>query len=254
MRRTAVVTGGNKGIGFEIAKQLLPTVSLLILACRDRERGEAAVRALGGAPKVVFEQLDISDRASIESFAGKMTDVDVLVNNAAIMLSSGNKKEQTGPTMKTNYWGTVHLTEKLLPLLAKSPDGAIVNVASQLGALSQISAQRQSQFSDVTLTKEKLNDLVLDFEKDLVEKGNAWSSSNYGMSKLCVIAYTKILAKEAPETLKVNACCPGYCDTDMTNHAGPRDPADGARNAVMLAQPGISHRGVFIKNERLADW
>mmetsp|Transcript_7937 Transcript_7937/g.24505 ORF Transcript_7937/g.24505 Transcript_7937/m.24505 type:complete len:268 (+) Transcript_7937:70-873(+) len=261
--RCAIVTGANKGIGLQIAKQLLPSVSLLILACRDAGRGEAAVKALGGAP-AVFEELDISSESSIDAFAERIAEkygkIDVLVNNAAIAFKAADPtpfKGQTKPTLHTNFHGTFRLTEKLLPLLSKSDDGALVNVASMAGKLSQLSESRQAQFASDELTKEKLVSLVDEFEADVAadaHKEKGWSSSNYGFSKLAVIAYTKILAREAPATLKVNCCCPGYCATDMSSHKGPRSADDGAKNAVMLALPGVPHSGVFIRDEKVAEW
>eukprot|EP00635_Sarcinochrysidales_sp_CCMP3193_P003422 CAMPEP_0118919990 /NCGR_PEP_ID=MMETSP1166-20130328/18840_1 /TAXON_ID=1104430 /ORGANISM="Chrysoreinhardia sp, Strain CCMP3193" /LENGTH=262 /DNA_ID=CAMNT_0006860525 /DNA_START=49 /DNA_END=837 /DNA_ORIENTATION=- len=262
MERCAVVTGANKGIGLQIAKQLLPSVSLLILACRDSGRGEAAAKELG-AP-AVFEELDLSDGASIDAFAerveGKYGRLDVLVNNGAVAFKGSDPtpfEEQTGPTLATNFFGTYRLTERLLPLLRRSPEGQIVNVASMAGKLSQLEPHRQKQFTDPGLSKEVLVDLVREFEADVAQGQHAdkgWSNSNYGFSKLAVIAYTKILARDAPDTLKVNCCCPGYCATDMSSHKGPRSAADGARNAVMLAQPGISYSGVFIRDEAPAEW
>ena len=261
--RTAVVTGANKGIGFQIAKQLLPSVSLLILACHDRSRGEAAAKLLGSS-KCVVEELDLANEKSIDAFAERMHEkydhLEVLVNNAAIAFPGRDPtpfEQQTGPTLKINYFGTVRLTEKLMPLLTKADDAQLVFLASMAGSLSQLSDKRQKQFSDPTLTKQKLTELVKEFETDVAEgrhKDRGWSNSNYGFSKLSIIAYTKILARDAPKSLAVNCCCPGYCDTDMTSHKGTRDPADGAKNAIMLAQPNCPHRGVFIKNEQVSEW
>ena len=255
--RTAIVTGSNKGIGLQIVKQLLPSVGLMIMACRDPQRGKQAAFEVGAE----FEQLDISDDASIDAFAARMTEkygtIDVLVNNAAIAYKGSDPTpfaEQTGPTLKTNFYGTFRLTEKLLPLLSKSPNGAIVNVASMAGRLNQLSKDHQVLFSAPDLSKDTLLQLVHQYEDDIKENKTPWSSSNYGFSKLAVIAYTKLLARDAPPSLKVNCCCPGYCDTDMTSHKGPRDAAVGAKNAVLLALPDCEYRGVFIQNEQPSDW
>ena len=137
--RVAVVTGANKGIGFFVAKQLLASCSLVILACRDAGRGEAAAKALAD-PRARFMECDISDGASIAAFAEKLSaDVgrcDVLVNNAAIAFKAADPTPfagQTGPTLRTNVKGTMDLTEKLLPLLEASESGRLVNVASRVG-------------------------------------------------------------------------------------------------------------------------
>ena len=140
MQRIAVVTGANKGIGYEIAKQLLTTCTVVVLACRNKELGEAAVKQLA-SPKARFMQCDISDAASIAAFADTFSTefgaLDVLVNNAAIAFKGADPtpfEGQTGPTLRTNYKGTVALTERMLPLLEKSANGHLVNIASDGGA------------------------------------------------------------------------------------------------------------------------
>ena len=157
MQRIAVVTGANKGIGYEIAKQLLTTCTVVVLACRNKELGEAAVKQLA-SPKARFMQCDISDAASIaafaDSFSTEFSALDVLVNNAAIAYKGADPtpfEGQTGPTLRTNYKGTVVLTERMLPLLEQSSNGHLVNIASMAGRLGQVSAERQAQFTAPTL-------------------------------------------------------------------------------------------------------
>mmetsp|Transcript_8187 Transcript_8187/g.10442 ORF Transcript_8187/g.10442 Transcript_8187/m.10442 type:complete len:148 (-) Transcript_8187:334-777(-) len=119
----AVVTGANKGIGYHIAEQLLPSVTLLILACRDLGRGAAAAKMMMTtkseyADKLRVMQLDISDSTSIDTFVASVGEIDVLVNNAGIAYKNADPtpfKEQCLPTLKTNFWGTIELTEKLKP-------------------------------------------------------------------------------------------------------------------------------------------
>mmetsp|Transcript_35061 Transcript_35061/g.112228 ORF Transcript_35061/g.112228 Transcript_35061/m.112228 type:complete len:254 (-) Transcript_35061:31-792(-) len=247
VERYAVVTGANKGVGLEIARQLVPRVTLLILACRDRTRGEAAAKELGA----VFEELDTSSATSIDAFADRLATqygrLDVLVNNAGIYPSTNQRKA----TFATNFHGPYRLTERLLPLLASSDDGSVVNVASQLGALSQVSTPTQQALTSDKLTRDDLLATVASFETGKDKD----TGSDYGLSKLFLIAYTKLLARDSEGTnLKVNACCPGYCNTDMTKGRGPRDPAVGARNAVILAGPHCPHHGAFIQNERPSTW
>mmetsp|Transcript_13848 Transcript_13848/g.18495 ORF Transcript_13848/g.18495 Transcript_13848/m.18495 type:complete len:253 (+) Transcript_13848:18-776(+) len=250
----AVVTGANKGIGYHIAEQLLPSVTLLILACRDLGRGAAAAKMMMTtkseyADKLRVMQLDISDSTSIDTFVASVGEIDVLVNNAGIAYKNADPtpfKEQCLPTLKTNFWGTIELTEKLKPK-------KVVNVASRAGKLSQLSPERQKQFSSDLKSKDQLFQLVREFESDVAEGNhaqNGWGNSNYGFSKLGLIAYTKLLSRD----IQANCCCPGYCDTDMTSHKGPRSPAQGARNAVMLALPSCSLNGVFISDEQVSEW
>ena len=83
---------------------------------------------------------------------------------------------------------------------------------------------------------------------------DGWGNSNYGLSKLAVIAATRVFARENPGVL-VNACCPGYCDTDMSSHRGPRPPAEGAANAVMLVDlPDGGPSGGFYQNLAPSKW
>ena len=162
----------------------------------------------------------------------------------------------------------------MIPLLRKGTDSRIVNVASQLGRLSQIESRTlQKRFSSETLTLIELNQLVDQFESSVKKKCNmkdGWGNSNYGISKLAVIAATKVMARLEDERaerkpkdnqndtnfIKVNCCCPGYCDTDMTSHMGPRPPSDGARNAVILATMPRKKcpSGAFYKNYEPAIW
>jgi carbonyl reductase 1 len=185
----------------------------------------------------------------------------VLVNNAGTAFKGADPtpfEKQTKPTLDVNFRGTVDLTEALLPLLRGGDDPRIVNVASMAGRLGQVSPERQAQFSSEVLTMPALRGLVDDFEKDVQDgtySQRGWGKSNYGLSKLALIAATKVMARDEPG-IKVNCCCPGYCDTDMTSHKGPRPPAEGARNAVCLVV-GPRDRcptGTFYQNERPSAW
>ena len=124
--------------------------------------------------------------------------------------------------------------------MRKGEDARIVNVASMAGYLTQIKSKiLRDQFNDPHLTKDKLRALVDQFQADVEAGGTSnpkhhieqgWGNSNYGMSKLALIAMTKVWAREEKESMiAVNCCCPGYCDTDMTSHKGPRPPEEGAK-------------------------
>ena len=113
----------------------------------------------------------------------------------------------------------------MIPLLeAAEPKGCgrLVNVASMAGRLNQLKPPLAAKFADPALTLDGLNGLVGSFEAAVqagTHAADGWSSSNYGMSKLSLIAATKVLARDHP-AVRINACCPGYCDTDMTSHKG----------------------------------
>ena len=219
--RVAVVTGANKGVGYHIANSLIASklFGTVVLACRDAERGGRAASEMGG----VFLPLVVGDPASASSFAEEVRQrygrLDCLVNNAAIAFKGADPtpfEQQTKPTMDVNYRGTLQVTEALLPLLLESKDDPrIVNVASMAGKLKQLAPPLQKAFSSNSLDVAGLDSLVDRFEadvaagKDLAAAG--WGRSNYGLSKLAVIAATKVHARLHP-SLKVNACCPGYCE------------------------------------------
>ncbi len=265
-QRVALVTGANKGIGFHIAKQLVSSglFGTVILGCRDTARGKEAAAACGG---MWLKPLTVGDPESTRDFAEALREkygrLDCLVNNAGTAFKGADPTpfaEQTGPTLQTNFYGTLELTEALLPLLRQPQvtDARIVNVASMAGRLGQVSPELQAAFSSDSLTIAGLRQLVDRFVADVaagVHSERGWGSSNYGLSKLALIAATRVLARAEPN-MRVNACCPGYCDTDMTSHRGPRPPAEGARNAVVLA---IGSRedcptGQFYQNERPSEW
>ncbi len=284
--RIAVVTGANKGIGYHIALQLAKSglFTDLVLACRDNDRGQEAQRRIEAelmkqqgkqgndvvACSVSYEQLTLGEEGSHESFYGVMNDkygkVHVLVNNAAMAFKGSDPtpfKEQCKPTLDVNFRGTVNFTEKMMPLLRKADaiDARLVNVASMSGRLNQIqSKQLRDQFVDPNLTKDELMNLVDQFQQDVLDGTHSqkgWGNSNYGMSKLAVIAMTKVWAREEiSNDIKVNCCCPGYCDTDMTSHKGTRDPADGARNAVIPATMDQAEcpSGEFFSNFAVSKW
>ncbi|CAK9050299.1 unnamed protein product [Durusdinium trenchii] len=258
----AVVTGGNKGVGFHVAQQLQEAGLRVVLGCRNRTLAEEAAARLG----CEYEILDLGSEASIEAFAKQMEKkykrLDVLVNNAAIAFKAADPtpfKEQALPTLKINLFGTMRLTDRLLPLLRataaqSSSPPRVVNVASMAGRLRQLSPALQSEFASETLDRPRLLRLVFSFVS-AVQSGRhremGWSDSNYGLSKLALIAYTRLLAREEPQ-LQVNACCPGYCCTDMSSNRGGQDPAVGARTVLAAERSGRS--GEFFENERISEW
>jgi carbonyl reductase 1 len=275
--RVALVTGANKGIGYFIALQLglSGMFQHLILACRDVDRGNAAVASIQEQLRptqqqqqpvqVSYAPLTLGDPTSHRALQQHVADhfgkIDVLVNNAAIAYKGSDPtpfEQQCKPTLDVNFRGTVDLTEVLLPLLRKGQDARLVNVASMAGRLSQLSPQLQSQFNSPTLTMPQLHDLVNRFEHDVLSgqhKKHGWGNSNYGMSKLAVIAATKIWAREEGPAIAVNCCCPGWCRTDMSSGGGTRSPEDGARNAVIPAtMPHPPTTGEFFENFKVSKW
>ncbi|KAJ6937985.1 (+)-neomenthol dehydrogenase-like [Populus alba x Populus x berolinensis] len=262
----AVVTGSNKGIGLEICRQLASKGVLVVLTARDEERGLEAVKSLkvSGFSDVVFHQLDVVDDLNSNMFRQPQQ-----VNNAGV-LGSGVKAEDrknfsysvediTGPDavsqkkfvnqtyeitvscLRTNYYGTKHLTEALIPILEQSSSARIVNVSSTLGKLKFILNEKaKKELGDVDgLTEEKVEKLVEDFledvKNDLVETKH-WPPlfSAYIVSKAALNAYTRILAKKYPK-IATNAVCPGFTNTDINDSTGIFTVEEAARGPVMLA-------------------
>jgi len=283
--RIAIVTGSNKGIGYQIAYQLAATskFSYVILACRDCSRGLHArytmeQKLLHSLSKsndlsliekscvILYLPLTIGDFHSHNTFKkyieSKFGKIDVLVNNAAIAfkhISCIPFQEQCKPTLDVNFRGTVELTERLLPLLRKGTDARIVNVVSMCGKLSQLSSLNLCEkFTSKSLTISELQSLMNAFEKHVLEGTHTemgWGNSNYGMSKLALIAATKIWARqEVNNNIQVNCCCPGSCSTNISSHNGPQSAEDGAKNAVLLAMGDSCGTGLFYESLKVSQW
>ena len=264
----AVVTGANKGIGFHIASSLASKGFTTILACRNENLGNEAVMKLKnqGVDNVVFKPLDINNVESINKFATEMNKdfpdgINVLVNNAGMAFKGADPtphEQQVAPTVKVNYLGTVELTEALLPQLRKASSPRIVNLGSQAGLLRILQSPSLKEFvTQTSLTTSQLKELATDFIRDIENKDykRGWPKTNYGMSKLLIIAQTRIWAREEPSIL-VNSCCPGYCATDMSSHRGTKTAAEGALTPTLLAtlKDGSTVTGKFYVSEVESDW
>ncbi|CAJ2657749.1 unnamed protein product [Trifolium pratense] len=270
----AVVTGANKGIGFEIVKQLASAGIKVVLTARDEKRGLQALETLkasGLSEFVVFHQVDVANAASVVTLAefvkSQFGKLDILVNNAGISgtvindkdlatllianpgaLSEEEKNKAVTQTfelaeecLQINYYGTKITTESLLPLLKLSDSPRIVNVSSSLGKLESIlNEEAKTVLSDAdNLTEEKVDDVLKKFLEDfkvgsLESKGWPKTGGAYVLSKAAINAYTRIVAKSFP-TISVNSICPGYVITDITSNTGVLTAEEGAASVVTLA-------------------
>ncbi|MGK4007984.1 SDR family oxidoreductase [Sorangium sp. So ce1036] len=217
----ALVTGANKGIGLAIARELARRGALVLVGARDPGRGEAAaaqIRAEGGDARALA--LDVTRADTIAAAAAwiraELGRLDVLVNNAGIAkvgAPSATALADVRAVFETNVFGVIAVTQAMLPLLREAPAGRIVNVSSRLGSLTAI--------SDPAFPNRGIGGVA------------------YGPSKSALNAVTVAFAQELAGTpIKVNAACPGYTATDLTNHKGPRSVAEGAREPVRLALLG----------------
>lgn len=273
--KLSIVTGANKGIGFEIARGLLEQVrskNRVILACRNATLGQAAENELAKTKAegndVQFLPLDIGNPDSIDSFVNsiksKFGEVDLLVNNAAIAFKGSDPtpfEGQARPTVMVNYFGTVNLTRQILPMMREG--SRIVNLASGSGHLKILPDNTQGttlreKFTSSNLTEEELDDIMRAFVRDVesgdVDKQLAWPKTCYGMSKLGIISWTKILARLNPGIV-INSVCPGWCSTDMSSHQGPRSAKKGAETPLMLAlDPTVVTSGGFYRDYAELEW
>lgn len=219
--KTALITGANKSIGFETARQLAAQGYFIFLGSRDLKNGEQAVAQLKaeGFDQLSLVQIDVADAASVkaarEKVGQQVTSLDLLINNAGI---SGGFPQAPSTTdvvtirevFDTNFFGAINVTQVFLDLLNKSATPRIVNVTSGLGSLT-LHSDPSWKYYEI--------------------KGGA-----YGPSKTALNAYTVALAYELRDTaFKVNAVDPGHTGTDFNNHRGPGSVEDAAKIIVKYA-------------------
>ncbi|WP_342085268.1 SDR family oxidoreductase [Dyadobacter sp. OTU695] len=223
MTKIALVTGGNKGIGFETVKQLAQQNIKVLLGARNETEGKKAEETLRAESlDVTFIKLDISNSDDIENtknlIENQFGKLDILINNAAVFLDNawfGNNTE-TVPlktlrdTFDINYFGTVELTQSLLPAIRKSEAGRIVNISSLSGSFG----------------------VHLDETHWLYPlKPYAYSASKTALNQ-----FTVFLANALADTkIKVNAVSPGWVKTSIGSDQAPLTPEDGAKSGVALA-------------------
>ncbi|XP_051147087.1 (+)-neomenthol dehydrogenase-like [Andrographis paniculata] len=294
IHKYAVVTGANKGIGFEICKQLASQGNItVVLGARDHKRGLQAVQKLKelghGGDRVIFHQLDVTDSASVAAFAefikSKFGKLDILVNNAGVSGANVDGEAMRAASMaedpskvnwseiivetyetaeaafQINYYGAKRTTEALLPLLKLSQSPRIVNMASVMAMLQNVSHEWAKEvLSNVEkLTEEKLDEVVNAYLKDVndgVAKEKGWpaSSGSYIISKAVLTAYTRLVAKRHP-SCKINAVCPGFTKTDMNHHSGFLTVQEGAESPVKLALlPDDGPSGMFFNRKQVSEF
>jgi len=264
-RLVAVVTGANQGIGLELARQIAGAEGVkVVMACRREAAAREAERELKAQGlNVEYMPLDINSQDSIAKFAAACPQCDILVNNAAMAFKAADPTPFAGqarPTVECNYFGTLAVTQAMLPALRQSAAARVVTVASMAGHLRILkSAEKKALFktSETTLTLDALNAMMRDFVTDVEANGpgNAWAGTTYGMSKCGVIALTRVLQRTEPG-IKWSCFCPGYCKTSMSSNKGPRPAAEGASIGTRLAveEPCPEPLGLFWENNKVSEW
>ncbi len=226
---TTLITGANKGLGYETARRLIEAGHTVWMAARDPERGQQAADALGGR----FVQLDVTDDESVAVAAETVAaagGLDVLVNNAGITGSRSPAAELTAAdaleVYNTNVVSIVRVTNTFVPLLRHSTAPTIVNVTSGLGSFSAV--------HDESRIESKVN------------------APLYTSSKSAVTMLTVQYARALPE-MRINAADPGYTATDLNGHSGPQTVTEGTDAVVDLAtRAGQGPTGTFIDRSGIA--
>jgi NAD(P)-dependent dehydrogenase (short-subunit alcohol dehydrogenase family) len=225
-KKVAFITGGNKGIGLETARQLGKLGITVVVGSRDSAKGKEAVEKLRAegiiAEGLRFDVTKAEDhKKAHDYFESRYGKLDILVNNAGVW-KEGNPQQNTSNTItpeilretfETNFFGTVALTQTLLPLLEKAPAARIVNVSSILGSLT-LHADRKSPIYTTKVFA-------------------------YDASKTALNAFTVHLAHALQRTrIKVNSAHPGWVKTEMGGEGAMMEVVDGAKTSVQLATLG----------------
>jgi NAD(P)-dependent dehydrogenase (short-subunit alcohol dehydrogenase family) len=227
--RVALVSGGNRGIGLEICRQLAQGGLTVVMGSRDEENGKRAAEGLPG--NVVVRQLDVSDEESVDRLASFVEEefgrLDVLVNNAAIANDEGQRGAQADlrrvrEALEANLLGAWRLCEVAIPLMQRNGYGRIVNISTGLAALENMGG----------------------------------GSPGYRVSKTALNALTRILASELRGSgVLVNSVEPGWVQTDMGGSRAPRPVEEGAEGVVWAATlPNNGPTGGFFRDRRHIPW
>ena len=229
-QRTALVTGANKGIGFEVVRELARLGLRVFLGARNAKAGRAAVEKLAKDGDVAFLEIDVSDansiRAAADELARQSARLDVLINNAGILLDEDTSALTLTPeifetTLRTNTLGPWLVAQAFAPLLKKGREPRIVNVSSGGGQLE--------------------------------DGADGWAPA-YCVSKTALNGVTVQLAAALPK-FAVNSVCPGWVRTDMGGENATRSVAEGAATIVWLATDAPHDlTGKFVKDRKVIPW
>ena len=230
--KVALVTGGNRGIGYELVKQLALIGFKVILSSRNPEMGHKAIQQLRESNlDVSFVSIDVNNQESIRQAAVAINEkygrLDVLINNAGLYFDENEKLLTMDPsilekTMRTNFFGAYYVIHSFMPLMEKQRYGRIINVSSELGAMRDMSVQ---------------------------------GAGAYKLSKLALNGLTQLVAAEIKGDIKINAVCPGWVSSDMGGPSAPRTPKQAAQSILWLAT--IGHEGPnggFFRDGKQIDW
>nr|WP_134704442.1 SDR family oxidoreductase [Ammoniphilus sp. YIM 78166] len=231
-QKVALVTGGNRGIGYELVRQLALNGFKVILSSRDSKKGQEATQKLKESNlDVTFVEMDVNDQESIRQAAITVDErfgkLDVLINNAGVIFDENGKLLNMDPsilerTMATNFFGAYHVIRSFIPLMEKQGYGRIINVSSEYGSMSEMSCT---------------------------------GVGAYKLSKLALNGLTQLVAAESKGDIKINAVDPGWVSTDMGGPSAPRTPKQAAESILWLATIGPEGpNGGFYRDGKRVDW
>jgi NAD(P)-dependent dehydrogenase (short-subunit alcohol dehydrogenase family) len=241
-KKVALITGANKGIGFETARQLGAQGITVLVGARDEARGtEAAKKLQAESVDAHFLHIDVNDASTHKNAAKfieeKFGKLDILINNAGVLMdytvpASAVPVENWRKTFETNVFSLVELTQTMLPLVKKSEAGRIVNLSSILGSLA------------------------LNSDPNSPIGASNGTNTSYNASKAALNMFTVQLAYELKDTnIKVNSAHPGWVKTDMGGEAAPMEIVDGAKTSVHLATlPADGATGTFTHLGEALPW
>lgn len=222
--KTALITGAYRGLGFEVGRELSERGWKVILTARRKSEGAAAAAKLKNTQ---FLELDISDEASVRRAAKAVPELDVLINNAAVIADGDQdilriRPEIVARTIETNALGALRVAQAFVPTLLKSRAGRIVNVSSGAGQLSDM---------------------------------GTWAPA-YAASKTTLNAITGLLAAALKARgIAVNSVCPGWCRTEMGGSSAPRSAEEGAAGIAWLAADAPQEKtGLFWRDREVIPW
>jgi NAD(P)-dependent dehydrogenase (short-subunit alcohol dehydrogenase family) len=240
LKKTALVTGANKGVGFEVARQIGRTGATVLLGARNQRAGEKAAAMLAGEGLAThFIAIDVADYGSVSAAAAAITNefghFDILVNNAGISDPADGppataRLDAVERVLRTNFLGALAVTQAMLPMLRKAPSARIVNVSSGLGSLAQ--------------------------NGDPGYSSAATKLIGYSASKAALNMLTVQLGYLLRDTaIKVNSADPGYTATDLNGHRGLQTIPEGAAETIRLALlPDDGPTGTYSDNKGIVPW